>query len=153
MAQKINLESRKSLVNTNMFKNDKNNPLNILNDNVLISENYYPKEDDILKYFDYELFKSNKNDENSSLVNQLTKFRYHIIFILHLNNFRKFILKIIYSDMDMDYFDDLDQLMTLKDFKTIKYQFHQALKNKRYLKSYESNKQNKKILGKQYLFG
>jgi hypothetical protein len=79
MAQKINLESRKSLVNTNMFKNDKNNPLNILNDNVLISENYYPKEDDILKYFDYELFKSNKNDENSSLVNQLRKYRYHTI--------------------------------------------------------------------------
>jgi hypothetical protein len=47
----------------------------------------------------------------------------------------------------MDNFDDLDQFMTLKDFKTIKYQFYEAIKTKKLHKSYQLNKKNKRILG------
>jgi hypothetical protein len=79
MALNSNQTTKKTFVNTNMFKNDKNNPISILNDNVLISENYYPKKDDILKYFDYEIFESNKNDENPLLMNQYRKYRYKFI--------------------------------------------------------------------------
>ena len=70
------LTTRKSFDNTNIYKNDKNNPLYILNDSVLISENYYPKEDDILKYFDFKLLKSNKNDDYPLLLNQFRNNKY-----------------------------------------------------------------------------
>jgi hypothetical protein len=71
------LTTRKSFDNTNIYKNDKNNPLYILNDSVLISENYYPKEDDILKYFDFKLLKSNKNDDYPLLLNQFRNNKYN----------------------------------------------------------------------------
>jgi hypothetical protein len=51
----------------------------------------------------------------------------------------------------MNFFDDLDQLMTIKDFRTIKYQIHEALRKKKILYSHQPNKRSKKNLGEQLL--